>query len=66
MPRYVFLHNDVGTADLEGKELPDHEAAKDIALAEGRTMIQASVADTGRIDLRQYLTIGTRAAQLPT
>jgi len=58
MPRYFFdLHNDVDVLDPEGKELPDLSAAVAHALLEARTMIQASVADTGRIDLRHHIDV---------
>ncbi len=58
MPRYFFdLHNDVDAIDLEGCELPDREAALAHALSEARTMIQTSVAETERIDLRHHITL---------
>ena len=58
MPRYFFdLHNDIDALDEEGKDLPDLEAALDVALCEARTMIQASVAETGRIDLRHHIDV---------
>jgi hypothetical protein len=58
MPRYFFdLHNDIDAIDDEGVELPDLKAAKAHALGEARTMIQASVAETGRIDLRHHIDI---------
>ena len=58
MPRYFFdLHNDMDAIDDEGVELPDLTAAKAHALGEARTMIQASVAETGRIDLCHQIDI---------
>jgi hypothetical protein len=58
MPRYFFdLHNDIDAIDDEGIELPDLRAGKAHALGEARTMIQASVAETGRIDLRHHIDI---------
>jgi hypothetical protein len=58
MPRYFFdLHDDMDVIDNEGVELPDLMAAKAHALGEARTMIQASVAETGRIDLRHRIDI---------
>jgi hypothetical protein len=58
MPRYFFdLHNDVDALDDEGKELPDFDAAKANALREVRTMLQASIAETGRIDLRHHIDV---------
>jgi hypothetical protein len=58
MPRYFFdIHNDIDALDHEGKDLPDLEAALDVALGEARTMIQASVAETGRIDLRHHIDV---------
>jgi len=56
MPRYFFdLHNDMDVRDDEGVELPNLNAALLHALHEARTMIQASIADTGRIDLRHHI-----------
>ena len=52
---YIDLHNDVDAIDEEGMEFPDLEAAKTTMLAEARQMIQASVAENGRIDLRHHL-----------
>jgi hypothetical protein len=58
MPRYFFdLHNDVDAIDEEGKVFPDIEAAKANVLAEVREMVKASIADTGRIDLRHYINV---------
>ena len=58
MTRYFFdLHNDVDAIDEEGADLPDLQAARAHALGEARTMIKASVDDTGRIDLRHHIDI---------
>ena len=58
MPHYFFdLHNDMDVMDDEGVKLPDLGAAKAHALREARTMIQASVAEAGRIDLRHHIDI---------
>jgi len=58
MPRYFFdLHNDIDALDPEGKELPDLEAAKREAFADARAMIQASVAEQGKIDLRHSIDV---------
>ena len=58
MPRYFFdLHNDVDATDEEGEDLPDLEAAIDHALCEARIMIQASLQETGRIDLRHHIDV---------
>jgi pyridoxine/pyridoxamine 5'-phosphate oxidase len=58
MPRYFFdLHNDTEAPDYEGKVLPDVEAAKADALDEARAMIKASIDETGRIDLRHYISV---------
>ena len=58
MPWFFFdLHNDMDVLDEEGVELPDSDAALDHALGEARAMIQASVAETGRIDLRHHIDI---------
>ena len=43
--------------DEEGKELADLNAAKANALNEAREMIQASVAESGKIDLRHYIEV---------
>jgi hypothetical protein len=58
MPRYFFdLHNDVDATDEEGKDLPHLQAAINHALCEARIMIQASVEETGRIDLTHHIDI---------
>jgi hypothetical protein len=58
MARYFFdLHNDIDALDEEGVELSGLDGALAHALCEARTMIQASVADTGRIDLRHHIDI---------
>lgn len=58
VPHYFFdLHNDIDAEDEEGKELPNLRAAIDHALCEARTMIQASVKETGRIDLRHHIDV---------
>ena len=58
MPRYFFdLHNDAEVMDAEGKELPDAEAAKAQALKDARAMVQASVGEQGRIDLRHRIDV---------
>lgn len=58
MPRFFFdLHNDVDALDDEGKVLPDLESARENALREAREMIQASVAESGKIDLRHHIDI---------
>jgi hypothetical protein len=58
MPRYFFdLHNDMDALDQEGVELPDLNAALAHGLCEARTMIQASIADTGHIDLRHHIDV---------
>jgi hypothetical protein len=62
VPRYFFdLHNDVDVLDPEGKELPSLAAAIAHALGEARAMIQASVAETGRIDLHHHIDIRDEA-----
>jgi hypothetical protein len=58
MPRYFFdLHNDLDALDHEGKEFANLEAAKAAALCEVREMIQASVAEHGKIDLRHFISL---------
>lgn len=58
MPHYYFdLHNDLDAEDSEGGDFPDLGSAVTYALFEARTMIQASVAETGRIDLSHHIDI---------
>jgi hypothetical protein len=58
VPRYFFdLHNDMDVIDDEGVELPELDGALAHALSEAKSMIQASVADTGRIDLRHHIDV---------
>ena len=58
MPRYYFdLHNDVETIDEEGQEFPDFDAARTGALLEVRHMIEASVSDTAKVDLRHRIDV---------
>ena len=58
VPHYFFdLHNDIEVIDDEGCDLPDLEAAKAHALAEARTMIEANVAESGKVDLRHYMEV---------
>ena len=58
MPRYFLdLYNDIDTFDEEGVDLSDVDGALAHALCEARHMIQASVADRGRIDLRHHIDI---------
>ena len=65
MPRYFFdLHNDMDAIDEEGKELPDLNAALAHALTEARTMIQASVAESGRIDLRHHIDVRSEDSEI--
>lgn len=65
MARFYFdLHNDIDAIDEEGVELPNDEAAKLHALAEARVMIQASVAETGRIDLTHHIDIRSDGGQI--
>ena len=57
MPRFYFdLHNDFDALDQEGKELDGIEDAREIALAEAREMIEASVAE-GRVDLNHFIQV---------
>jgi hypothetical protein len=58
MPRYHFdLHNDLEVLDEEGIELRSLEVAKAHALDEARTMIKASVTESGKIDLRHRIEV---------
>ena len=44
MPRFFFhLYNDVFAADEEGRELPDADAARAVAVAEAREMMADGV-----------------------
>ena len=50
MPRYYFhLHNDVDSPDDEGRELPDLEAARRIALHNARFTAGETVKDRGHL-----------------
>ena len=65
MPHYFFdLHNDVDAIDEEGKVLPDLNAALAVALLEAREMIQASVADVGRIDLDHHIDVRSEGGDI--
>lgn len=58
VPRYFFdLHNDIDAIDEEGREFSDLDAAKAYTLGEARQMIQASVSETGRIDLGHHIDV---------
>ena len=58
MTRFFFdLHNEVDVIDEEGREFADQDAAKVYALREAREMIQVSVEEHGRIDLRHRLEV---------
>jgi len=58
VPTYYFdLYNDMDVIDDEGCDLPDLEAAKAHALAEARTMIEANVAETGKVDLTHRMDV---------
>jgi hypothetical protein len=65
MARYFFdLHNSMASLDEEGVELPDLNAALARALFEARAMIQASVAETGRIDLHDHLDVRSDSGEV--
>lgn len=65
MPRYFFdLFDDVEARDDYGVELSDVNGAIAHALLEARTMIQASVVDTGRIDLRHHIDVRDEAGAI--
>ena len=58
MPRYFFdLHNDLDTQDHEGRDLPHVDAVVAEAVKEARSLIKASVDETGRIDLRHHIDV---------
>jgi hypothetical protein len=57
-PCYYFdLHNDLDALDPEGRQLPSLDAAKADAVREAHTMMQVSVEETGRIDLRHHIDV---------
>lgn len=58
VPRYFFdLHNDFDAIDPEGKEIADLAAAKAAALVEAREMIQASISENGKVNLRHHIDV---------
>lgn len=58
VPRCFFdLHNDVDAQDREGRDLPHVNAVVAEAVKEARSLIKASVDETGRIDLRHHIDV---------
>jgi hypothetical protein len=58
VPHYFFdLHNDLDVLDPEGRECADLAAAKDNVLKEARAMLQVSIGETGKIDLRHHIDV---------
>jgi hypothetical protein len=63
MGRYFFhLFNDLDVPDLEGRELPDDDAAHEVAIAEVREMIAASVRK-GSLTLSHRIDVENRFRQ---
>ena len=64
MGRYFFhLFNDLDVPDLEGRELPDDDAAREVAIAEAREMICESVRK-GSLNLSHRIDVENRFRQL--
>jgi hypothetical protein len=65
VPHYFFdLHNDIDVIDDEGRDLPDLDAARAHALAEARTMIEASIAESGKVDLRHHMDVRDQSGEV--
>jgi hypothetical protein len=65
VPRYFFdLYNDMDVLDEEGKKLPNLEAAKAEALREVREMLQASIIDSGTINLCHRIDVRDEAGRI--
>ena len=63
MGRYFFhLFNDLDVPDLEGRELPDDDAARAAAIAEAREMITESVRK-GVVNLSHRIDVENRFRQ---
>jgi hypothetical protein len=64
MGRYFFhLFNDLDVPDLEGRELPDDDAAREVAVTEAREMIAESVRK-GALNLSHRIDVENRFRQL--
>lgn len=65
MPHYHFdLHNDIDAIDDEGLDLSSFETAKAHALDEARTMINVSVLNVGKVDLRHRIDVRDDAGKI--
>jgi hypothetical protein len=65
VPHYYFdLHNDIDVIDDEGRDLPDLDAARAHALAEARTMVEASIAESGKVDLRHHMDVRDQSGEV--
>ena len=65
MPRYFFdLYNDMIAIDGEGTELPDLDAAKAHGMREVREMLQASITESGKINLCHRIDIRDEEGQV--
>ncbi len=63
MGRYFFhLFNDLDVPDLEGRELPNDAAAREVAIAEAREMIAESVRN-GSLNLSHRIDVENRFRQ---
>ena len=58
MPKYYFhLHNDIDAPDEEGKELPDLDAAREVARDNARFTFAQTVMDEGHGSLEHRIDI---------
>jgi hypothetical protein len=65
MPLYFFdIHNDVEAEDLEGRELPDLDAARTEAIKGARALIADSVVTHGRIVMHHSITVADEGGKL--
>jgi hypothetical protein len=63
MGRYFFhLFNDLDVPDLEGRDLPDDDAAREVAICEAREMIAESVRK-GSVNLSHRIDVENRFRQ---
>jgi hypothetical protein len=54
---YFHLHNDVDARDEEGKDLPNLEAARQLALHQARFTLAENIKDSGRLNLDHRIDI---------
>jgi hypothetical protein len=63
VPRYFFhLHNDIDTTDMQGRMLPNDEAAELVAISEARAIMSENVLK-GKIDLSHNIVVRDEAAR---